>query len=326
MFVSRCRCVLSLFPHFSSSPAFTPSTLAFLPLNRITVLNRLPSQATMMEPVGNLEHWTYIDRPDYFAAIGEDEDELDRFLSVIRWLFTKELKFAKHPIAKPVCFSRLSPPFLRFLLVENRTYPLVSQFNSVLGEHFHCYYDTPVLSLHPTTKHPRPTVHLDDAPSPEVLASAGRPGGPSNITAAAALKSSPSITSINSLSRSPRKGGAAELVVSSSSSVASARTASTSGASSIKSGKSGKSAAGGEVEAGPEKTARVVIVNEQTSHHPPISAFLVEARTDEGNGKKRTVRMRGVDQLSAKFTGANVKVRFAFLFPFSATSTDAALL
>lgn len=75
----------------------------------------------MMEPIGNLEHWTYIDRPDYFAALADEGmDELDKMLAILRWLctypvladhcmtgltslyvVTKEVKFVRHPIAKP---------------------------------------------------------------------------------------------------------------------------------------------------------------------------------------------------------------------------------
>lgn len=41
----------------------------------------------MMEPIGNLEHWTYIDRPDYFAALADEGmDELEKMLSILRWL------------------------------------------------------------------------------------------------------------------------------------------------------------------------------------------------------------------------------------------------
>ena len=28
---------------------------------------------------------TYIDRPDFFAAMGESDDELERMLAVLRW-------------------------------------------------------------------------------------------------------------------------------------------------------------------------------------------------------------------------------------------------
>lgn len=256
---------------------------------------RISLPATMMEPIGNLEHWTYIDRPDYFAALADEGmDELDKMLAILRWLFTKEVKFVRHPIAKP--------------------------FNSVLGESFHCYYDTPVLELHPKKKHPLPAVHVDEDPHPEIMTCAGR--GSNNTTSAAPLKSLPSITSIYNANASDKKNGA-------SASAAAAAIASTSrnvasSASSTRSNVSGRSIAstvasssastssGGPVRDS-RRNARVVIVNEQTSHHPPISHFVAEARVTATDGpdkdkEPRIVRLRGVDQLSAKFTGANVRV------------------
>jgi len=219
------------------------------------------SQANMMEPIGNLEHWTFIDRPDFFTALAEVDgaDELIRLLAVLRFMFTKELKYAKHPIAK--------------------------SFNSILGEHFHCFYDTAPVDLHPEKGHPVPTVHLDENPTPEVLASAGR-ASISNATSAAALKSSPSVTTI-----SKRKNGSA--LPSSASSIASA-------SSSVAPSSSGTSTR--------KSPARVVILNEQTSHHPPVSHFLCEARVGTDAQPQRTIRLRGVDQLSAKFTGMNVRI------------------
>lgn len=50
---------------------------------------------------GNLELWTYIERPDFFAAIGASDDEFERFLACLRWLLTRDLRTVKHPIAKP---------------------------------------------------------------------------------------------------------------------------------------------------------------------------------------------------------------------------------
>lgn len=46
---------------------------------------RVSLPAQLMEPVGNLEVWNYVDRPDFFAAMGESEDALERMLSVVRW-------------------------------------------------------------------------------------------------------------------------------------------------------------------------------------------------------------------------------------------------
>ncbi|GAA5868522.1 hypothetical protein JCM3774_005413 [Rhodotorula dairenensis] len=252
---------------------------------------RISLPATMMEPIGNLEHWTYIDRPDYFAALADEGmDELEKMLAILRWLFTKETKFVRHPIAKP--------------------------FNSVLGESFHCYYDTPVLELHPKKKHPLPVVHLDEAPHPELLACAGR--GSNNTTSAAPLKSLPSITSIYNTDAGDRKNGAPgsavpaamNRTVASSASSTRSNVSSRSVTSTVASSSASTSSGAPAREA---RHARVVIINEQTSHHPPISHFVAEARvTGAGELAKdtppRVVRLRGVDQLSAKFTGANVRV------------------
>lgn len=48
---------------------------------------------------------------------------------------------------------------------------------------------------------------------------------------------------------------------------------------------------------------RVVFLNEQTSHHPPVSCYHIESR-----GPKGVVQLKGCDHLSAKFTGTTVRV------------------
>ncbi len=53
-----------------------------------------------------------------------------------------------------------------------------------------------------------------------------------------------------------------------------------------------------------DKTGRVVKVSyltEQTSHHPPVSAFFVDC-------PEKGLTARGFDQISAKFTGTSIKV------------------
>lgn len=133
------------------------------------------------------------------------------------------------------------------------------------GEHFHCHYDIEPLSLHPTSGHPEPSVHLDPNPTPEVLAAAGRTSAPNPGPAPTAL--------INS----------------SAASTSTART-STSVDPSVSTAPTSLS----------QDTTRVVFLNEQTSHHPPISFFRLEAR-----GPKGTVIAVGADQVSAKFTGTS---------------------
>lgn len=51
----------------------------------------------------------------------------------------------------------------------------------------------------------------------------------------------------------------------------------------------------------PRKTIRVSYLTEQTSHHPPVSAFFVDC-------PEKGITARGFDQISVKFTGTSVRV------------------
>ncbi|KAK8095985.1 oxysterol binding protein [Apiospora kogelbergensis] len=73
----------------------------------------LPSQ--LLEPRPNLEYWTYLDVPNAFAAIGTADEPVDRMLEVLRFWFTKDLKYVKGKPCKP--------------------------YNSCLGEFFRCTWD-----------------------------------------------------------------------------------------------------------------------------------------------------------------------------------------
>lgn len=69
------------------------------------------------------------------------------------------------------------------------------------------------------------------------------------------------------------------------------------------------SGGGGKTATGP-RVARVAFVNEQVSHHPPVSCFWYQSESisgDDRKGKGRVIAV-GVDQISAKFTGTSVKV------------------
>ncbi|KDE05084.1 hypothetical protein MVLG_04524 [Microbotryum lychnidis-dioicae p1A1 Lamole] len=221
---------------------------------------RVSLPANLMEPVGNLEYWNYLDRPDFFAAIGESDDQLERFVSVLRWTFTKDLKFVKGKIAKP--------------------------YNSILGEHFHAYCDTEPVSF-TTSGEPQPHLYIDEEPSAEVLANAGLPSKAKTKRSSTPFEPSrPTSKEIYSEDTSAVVGG----VASSSVSTQSGTTQSTAPTSVT------------TCSRGPGK-ARVVFLNEQTSHHPPISHFVLESRGPYG-----TVRCTGADQVSAKFTGTALKV------------------
>ena len=59
----------------------------------------LPAQ--LMEPIPNLEYWHYLDRPETFVSIGQSNDDVGRMLEVLRFWFTKDLKFIKGKPCKP---------------------------------------------------------------------------------------------------------------------------------------------------------------------------------------------------------------------------------
>lgn len=50
-----------------------------------------------------------------------------------------------------------------------------------------------------------------------------------------------------------------------------------------------------------DRIVRVSYITEQTSHHPPVSAFFVDCPA-------KGITARGFDQLSAKFTGTSIRV------------------
>jgi hypothetical protein len=179
----------------------------------------LPAQ--LLEPTPNLEYWNYLDQPNTFVAIGDSNDEFERMLEVLRFWFTKDLKYVKGKPCKP--------------------------YNSTLGEFFRCNWEVE-----------------DNAPAIAAIKAASTTG-----SAASSIKSgkhtpngsrhasSSSIPKISSLDVVPAP-------------------------------KSGNK-------------VKVSYLTEQTSHHPPVSAFFVDC-------PEKGLTARGFDQLSAKFTGTSIKV------------------
>ncbi|KAI9654996.1 MAG: hypothetical protein M1829_000714 [Trizodia sp. TS-e1964] len=150
----------------------------------------LPAQ--LLEPTPNLEYWNYLDRPETFISIGDSNNELERILAVLRFWFTKDLKYIKGKPCKP--------------------------YNSTLGEFFRCNWEVE-----------------DNAPP---------------------IMTNPS-----------------EQLASSNSSIAE----------------------------GSKRLVKVSFLTEQTSHHPPVSAFYVDC-------PEKGITAKGFDQISAKFTGTSIRV------------------
>ncbi|KAI9809647.1 MAG: hypothetical protein M1825_000079 [Sarcosagium campestre] len=147
----------------------------------------LPAQ--LLEPTPNLEYWNYLDRPETFISIGDPDDGLGRMLALLRFWFTKDLKYVKGKPCKP--------------------------YNSALGEFFRCTWE------------------VEDP----ALDSSQRP-----ISATEKSDAEPA-----------------------------------------------------------RKTFKVSYLTEQTSHHPPVSAFYVDC-------PEKGITARGFDQLSVKFTGTSLRV------------------
>lgn len=63
----------------------------------------------------------------------------------------------------------------------------------------------------------------------------------------------------------------------------------------------GGSVNGASTKDGNGKPAKVCFLTEQTSHHPPVSAFYIDCA-------ETGVSARGFDQISAKFTGTSIRV------------------
>ncbi|AEO59907.1 hypothetical protein MYCTH_2308567 [Thermothelomyces thermophilus ATCC 42464] len=182
----------------------------------------LPSQ--LLEPTPNLEYWNYLDSPNAFVAIGTADDPVDRMLEVLRFWFTKDLKYAKGKPCKP--------------------------YNSCLGEFFRCNWETE-----------------DDAPRIDTSAfrrnNGSAPGSSASSTKSAKLSVPAGLGSGDSR-----------------------------GASSVSVPQSAKN---------PTKPVRVSYLTEQTSHHPPVSAFYISC-------PEKGLHAKGFDQITAKFTGTSIKV------------------
>ncbi|KAG1730899.1 hypothetical protein EDB19DRAFT_1366603, partial [Suillus lakei] len=101
---------------------------------------RLSLPASLLEPLPNLEYWHYLDRPDLFAAINDSNDPFERILAVVRFIFTKDLKFVHGKVCKP--------------------------YNSVLWEHFRGYWDVPPVSYSSDPTQPILRVHTSVPPPP----------------------------------------------------------------------------------------------------------------------------------------------------------------
>lgn len=200
---------------------------------------RLSLPASLLEPLPNLEYWHYLDRPDLFAAINDSNDPFERILAVVRFIFTKDLKFVHGKVCKP--------------------------YNSVLGEHFRGHWDVPPVSYSSDpTQPPILRVHTTVPPPPAqgsetVSVKSNRSGKSSKSTRSAlSLTSTSKDKTSPTLSTAPTSSCDAGLSKLSLSPL--------NGSGSGRNDKDKDKDRGGD-------HIRVVYVTEQVSHHPPVSAY-----------------------------------------------------
>ncbi|OSD08767.1 hypothetical protein PYCCODRAFT_1448910 [Trametes coccinea BRFM310] len=248
---------------------------------------RLSLPASLLEPIPNLEYWHYLDRPDLFAAINDSDDPFERMLAVLRFTFSKDLKYIKGKVCKP--------------------------YNSVLGEHFRSHWDVIPVS-YPSDPNEPPIQHQYVSP-------------PSAEPPASSWLSGPAMHSMPDVAHPPlsenasiKSGKSARSALSGFSFMSRGQaTAKSSPATSpelvetnLEAGMSNLSLANdrssGAVDlletdetAADKPRVRIAYLTEQVSHHPPVSAFYASCPS-------RHVEMCGVDQISAKVSGTTLRV------------------
>ncbi|CAK9786953.1 unnamed protein product [Cutaneotrichosporon oleaginosum] len=234
---------------------------------------RLSLPASLLEPIPNLEYWQYADRADIFAAIGDSGDDLERMLAVLRFLFSKDLKFVRARLGKT--------------------------YNSALGEHFRCAWRVPALVLDKATGAPivRTHVHVPLPNEPSYGGTGGSGWTTPVLRPEDGGKVSSEASSIRSVA-SNKKSPAAKLRRNDS--------YQSFDMSSIKQAIPGP---GEEVpslrdpDAGvrEEEKVTVVFLSEQTSHHPPVSAAYYYC-------PEKGIEAVCVDQIVAKVSFPSVRL------------------
>lgn len=226
----------------------------------------LPAQ--LLEPVGNLEYWNYVDRPDYFAVMGDSDDELERMLGVLRWWFTKDLRFVRGRVVKP--------------------------YNSVLGEFFRCKW----VVTDPTVREDH-TLDPDSSQLPtyktEYSETTKFPLGKSYRPKASRTASSQSVAS--TMTKSSTKTSKKK------SSKKNSKSESNQDSSNDRSSTAPSTAESNNEHLSPSQKSKhsIVFMAEQTSHHPAVSAFYVTCPS-------KGIEVYGQDQIAVGFTGTSFKV------------------
>ncbi|EKM56961.1 uncharacterized protein PHACADRAFT_254378, partial [Phanerochaete carnosa HHB-10118-sp] len=269
---------------------------------------RLSLPASLLEPIPNLEYWHYLDRPDLFAAINDSDDAFERMIAVLRFAFSKDLKFIHGKVCKP--------------------------YNSVIGEHFRAHWDVLPVSYPEGSRLQMPVqrLYLAPAAAESVYSTAdsssvksgtsgtsglsrktGSPrsangrlsnstvsgvGTPTNSTPATSAIEEQIEAELEQLTLDPN---APQKILSASERERLKGLPGNVSTSSVQLIEEDSPVTSPMITDGEPRRLRTLYLTEQISHHPPVSAYHAVCPT-------RRVSMCGIDQISAKVSGTTVRV------------------
>ncbi|KAI1798004.1 hypothetical protein LXA43DRAFT_1056258 [Ganoderma leucocontextum] len=296
---------------------------------------RLSLPASLLEPIPNLEYWQYLDRPDLFAAINDSDDPFERMLAVLRFTFTKDLKFiiygvydilvrpasSVHENRAPLIFGACGDKNLprdAFNTEGHTANPLTAPqrgkvckpYNSVLGEHFRSHWDVIPVS-YPSDPNAPPIQHIYLLPPAAEPAQTSSSYFFSSATHSAPNVVHPTLSESASI-KSAKSGFSGLSFMSRGGPSTTAKTTPSTSPELVErnpaAGMSDLSLASGgadlvEADDGPadQPRIRVVYLTEQVSHHPPVSAYHAVCPS-------RHLELSGIDQISAKVSGTTLRV------------------
>ncbi|KAK0546122.1 hypothetical protein OC846_005402 [Tilletia horrida] len=302
---------------------------------------RLSLPANLLEPVGNLEYWQYTDRADLLSCLPDFEDPLDRMLAAVRFSMTKEFRYVRGSVCKPFnsilgehfrCHWDFTPfsvsgdglvtPTANLLSSSPASLQLVGAIGgtanipSSKGSVRSGNTDPTTPSSESSYGNKASTMKIPGK-RPSASRSASGAGFSGGGTIGRFLSRGKSSNNAAAAAREAEEQERAE-------EEARARAAASASAAEKEAAAKAENDAGSDGDGGSFKSAnedeannsgsgaaklekgkqRVVFLTEQVSHHPPISSYYVEY----DGGPNSAVSVRGVDQISAKFTGTTVKV------------------
>ena len=213
---------------------------------------------------------------DTRRSINDSDDPFLRMLAVLRFVFTKDIKFVvmsiSNCISPPHC-----PPNITPLSLYTQHGKICKPYNSVLGEHFRAHWDV--------VPNPYTPDEPDDIPEEPWVETGSVKSGKSSKSTTSGISafSKRKTRSPSTAPTSPQQLTDEDNVAAQVSNLSLTHNSTTPQTSSS------------------AEAVRIIYLTEQVSHHPPISAYFASCPA-------RSIEMLGIDQISAKVSGTTLRV------------------